>query len=161
MTLIKIDYIPPTGIEEYDQQVINHFNKIAQNINDMNFTTDREEAEQAGATDYLEVLDSLENKRHEVIKARARFIEHVEIIKKRSNNPTTATQHDTNDTSTIRDNATRERQPESSDMTKMTTNITKMTRQQGNDKPESQTRIKRQGDDKPESSGMTNQNQAA
>lgn len=88
MTLIKIDYIPPTGIEEYDQQIINHFNKIAKNINDMNFTTDREEAEQAGATDYLEALDSLENKWHEVIKARARIIEHGEIIKKR-HNPTT------------------------------------------------------------------------
>lgn len=88
MTLIKIDYIPPTGIEEYDQQVINHFNKIAQNINDMNFTTDREEAEQAGATEYLEALDSLENKWQEVIKARARIIENGEIIKKR-HNPTT------------------------------------------------------------------------
>ena len=88
MTLIKIDYIPPTGIEEYDQQVINHFNKIAQNINDMNFTTDREEAEQAGATEYLEALDSLENKWQEVIKDRARIIEHGEIIKQR-HNPTT------------------------------------------------------------------------
>ena len=88
MTLIKIDYIPPTGIEEYDQQVINHFNKIAQNINDMNFTTDREEAEQAGATEYLEALDSLENKWQEVIKARDRIIEHGEIIKQR-HNPTT------------------------------------------------------------------------
>ena len=89
MTLIKIDYIPPTGIEEYDQQIINHFNKIAKNINLMNFTTDREEAEQAGATDYLEVLDSLENKWHEVIKARARIIEHGETIKKQHSNPTT------------------------------------------------------------------------
>lgn len=88
MTLIKIDYIPPTDIKEYDQQVINHFNKLAKTINDMNFTTDREEAEQAGATDYLEALDSLENKWQEVIKARARIIEHGEIIKKR-HNPTT------------------------------------------------------------------------
>ena len=92
MTLMKIDYIPPTGIEEYDQQVINHFNKLAKTINDMNFTTDREEAEQAGATDYLEALDSLENKWHEVIKARLQIIEYGEIIKKRSNDkPTTPT----------------------------------------------------------------------
>jgi len=86
MTLFKLDYIPPTDTNEHNQQIISQFNKIAKTINDMNFTSEREEAEQAGATDYLEVLDSLENKWHEVIKARARFIE---IIKKRSDNPTT------------------------------------------------------------------------
>ena len=91
MTLIKIDYIRPTGIEEYDQQVINHFNKIAQNINDMNFTTDREEAEQAGATEYLEVLDSLDDNWLYVNQARLQIIEYGEIIKKRhsNDNPTT------------------------------------------------------------------------
>ena len=109
MTLMKIDYIPPTGIEEYDQQVINHFNKLAKTINDMNFTTDREEAGQAGATDYLEALDSLENNWHEVIKARDRLIEYGEIIKKRQSNDNT-----TNTTN----------------MTQMTPNMTQMTRQQ-------------------------------
>ena len=95
MTLFKIDYIPPTGIDDFDQHVINPFNQRAETINAMNFEFEREEAEQAGAIDYLEALDSLDDNWLYVNQARLQIIEYGEAVKKQRqpNHVTKQTQH--------------------------------------------------------------------
>lgn len=92
---VKIELIEPTGIDDFDRQVINPFNQRAETINAMNFEFEREEAEQAGATDYLEALDSLDDNWLYVNQARRQIIEYGEAVKQQAQKFTVKTQQAT------------------------------------------------------------------
>ena len=84
MSDLKIELIEPTGIDDFDRHVINPFNQRAETINAMNFEFEREEAEQAGATEYLEALYSLDDNWLHVNQARLQIIEYGEAVKKQA-----------------------------------------------------------------------------
>lgn len=78
---VRIDYIEPIGVDSFDLKIVHSFNEKAHAINSMNFEFEYEEAERAGATDYIELLDTLQGKWADVQRARSRVIEYGEAIK--------------------------------------------------------------------------------
>ena len=81
---VKIEYIEAIGVDSFDLKIAHPFNEKAHAINAMNFEFEYEEAERAGATEYLELLRELEHKMVIISKARADAIQYGEAIKQQA-----------------------------------------------------------------------------
>lgn len=81
---VKIEYLDTIGVDSFDLKIVHPFNEKVHVINNMNFEFEYDEAERAGATEYLELLDGLERKLLDVNRARSRAIEYGEAIKQQA-----------------------------------------------------------------------------
>lgn len=81
---VKIEYLDTIGVDSFDLKIVHPFNEKAHAINAMNFEFEYEEAERAGATEYLELLDALERRLVSINTARANVIQYGEAIKQQA-----------------------------------------------------------------------------